>query len=124
MKINEKAEELWLNILSYCNKLGEFMLDIQQSGLILLERLGTPYEITCIPVQHKSATWWKVLVIVEKDGDKHGAYLHSASGKVRLFRQLNSVVDFLKENCKKISKIKVFLDEKENLEGIVELAKQ
>ena len=115
MLLNEKKRRLWLNVSSWCNKLGELMFEIQQSGLILLERLGTPYKIACVPVTHKSATWWKVLVVIEKDGGKNEAYLHNAVRKVRLFRQLNSVVEFLKENCKKTTQFEVFLEANENI---------
>ena len=88
------------------------MFKIQQSGLILLAEIGTEYSIILSPEINKGVKWWKLEVVVENlNGEKDRGLLYNATGKVRLFKQLNSAIDFIESNCSHIKEITVKINE-------------
>ena len=97
LKISENGLPTYINLVKEKLTKGFWNEIVGPKEILFIFKFedGHIEEFILSPEINKGVKWWKLEVVVENlNGEKDRGLLYNATGKVRLFKQLNSAIDF------------------------------
>ena len=83
---------------------------LKQTDIQLLINTRTEFKITAHPVIYKNTPWWELNIVTIINGKRIQNQLVNKIGKIRYFKKLESIVNFVQETCSNIQNFTVNLN--------------